>query len=131
MALPAIAVGALREQHRRQLQDRLAAGPVWEGQRWDLVFATLTGEPSANYSVTTHFQSDLVALGLPRFRFHVLRHTAATVMLARGVAPRVVMEALGHSTITITMNVYAHVMPEQRRDAADRMDEALASQLSH
>lgn len=91
------------------------------------MFASLTGEPLANSTVTQRFQRDLAAADLPRFRFHDLRHTAATLMLARGVSPRVVMETLGHSTISVTLNVYGHVMPSQQRDAADRMDEALGS----
>ena len=91
-----------------------------------VVHATRGVEPLRAWRVTKRYQSRLAAATLPRFRFHDLRHTAATVMLSRGVSPRVVMGALGHSTITTTMNTYAHVMEPQQRDAADRMDEALA-----
>jgi integrase len=126
VVLPRVAVTALREQRRQQLEDRLAAGQAWEGERWELVFLDLWGEPLRAWRVTKRYQSQLGGAALPRFRFHDLRHTAATVMLSRGVSPRVVMEALGHSTITTTMNIYAHVMEPQQRDAADRMDEALA-----
>ncbi len=58
-------------------------------------------------------------------RFHDLRHAAATRMLAQGVSPRVVMETLGHSQIGTTMNVYAHVLPQMQREAADLMDALL------
>jgi len=57
--------------------------------------------------------------------FHALRHTAASLWLALGVHPRVVMELLGHSTIQLTMNTYSHVIPALTRDAADRMEQML------
>jgi integrase len=49
-------------------------------------------------------------------------HGAASLLLAKGVHPRVVMEMLGHSTIALTMNVYSHVIPELQREAADQME---------
>ena len=64
--------------------------------------------------------------GLPRQRFHDLRHACASLLLVQGVAPRVVMETLGHSQISLTMNTYSHVMPALGREAAERMDELLA-----
>jgi integrase len=76
-------------------------------------------------NVTKRLQRRLAAVGLPRMRFHDLRHGAASLLLAQGVAPRVVMEILGHSTIALTMNTYSHVIPELQRDAADRMDALL------
>lgn len=59
--------------------------------------------------------------------FHALRHTAASLLLAEGVHPRVVMELLGHSTIALTMNTYSHVIPALEREAADRMERMLTS----
>jgi integrase len=56
-------------------------------------------------------------------RTHDLRHTCASLLLAQGVSPRVVMETLGHSAIAVTMNTYGHVMPLAQREAADRMNE--------
>jgi integrase len=58
---------------------------------------------------------------VPPVRLHDLRHTAASLLLAQGVPPRVVMEILGHSQIALTMNTYSHVAPEVSREAADRM----------
>jgi integrase len=57
--------------------------------------------------------------------FHALRHTAASLLLAEGTHPRVVMELLGHSTIALTMNTYSHVIPALEREAADRMNRLL------
>jgi integrase len=50
-------------------------------------------------------------------------------MLERGVAPRVVMEMLGHTTIGITMNLYSHVIPALRREAADELARAMAESV--
>ncbi len=69
----------------------------------------------------------LADAGLPRQRFHDLRHCCASLMLAQNVPARVVMETLGHSQISLTMNTYSHVMPAMQRDAADLLDALLAS----
>ena len=63
--------------------------------------------------------------GLPVIRLHDLRHTCATLLVAEGVPARVAMEILGHSTITLTMNTYAHMLPESNRDAMSRLDRRL------
>jgi integrase len=63
--------------------------------------------------------------GLPRMRFHDLRHTAATLLLGRGINPKIVSEMLGHSRIAITLRLFSHVTPHMQQQAADAMDEAL------
>ena len=60
-------------------------------------------------------------------RLYDCRHTAASFLLAQGVAPRVVMEVLGHSSFALTMDTYTHVLPALMRDAADAMDRALGN----
>jgi integrase len=77
-------------------------------------------------SVTRAFQDQLERKGLPRMRFHDLRHAYATLSLAAGVPLRVVQEALGHTSIATTAAVYAHVLPQLQRDAAQRLDELLS-----
>ena len=62
------------------------------------------------------------AAGLPRMRFHDLRHSAATLLLTQGVHPRAVMELLGHSRITTTMDTYSHVLESVKRETASQMD---------
>ncbi|MDQ2934069.1 MAG: site-specific integrase [Chloroflexota bacterium] len=117
-------VAALRAHRTRQLQERL-----WAGSRWsegDYVFTSTIGTPMVAGEVTRRFQQLLAAAGLPRMRFHDLRHGAASLLLAQGIHPRVVMEMLGHSTIAVTMNVYSHVTPALQREAADRMDGILS-----
>jgi integrase len=63
--------------------------------------------------------------GVRRVRVHDLRHTCASLLLAQGVDARTIMETLGHSTITMTLDTYAHVMSTTLKAAADRMDYAL------
>jgi integrase len=69
------------------------------------------------------FSRILKKAGLPHMRFHDLRHTAATLLLVRGINPKVVSEMLGHSQISITLDVYSHVTPHMQELAAQAMDE--------
>lgn len=64
--------------------------------------------------------------GIPRVRFHDLRHTAATLALMQGVHPKVVSDMLGHSTIGLTLDTYSHLLPAMHQQAADAMDAILA-----
>ncbi|HEX4716416.1 MAG TPA: tyrosine-type recombinase/integrase, partial [Ktedonobacteraceae bacterium] len=61
--------------------------------------------------------------GLPEVRFHDLRHSAATLLLAAGVNPKVVQELLGHSSISVTLGMYGHVLPNMQQDVKNRMDD--------
>jgi integrase len=122
--LPEGVAEALRRQRAQQLAERMKAGPAWEEH--DLVFATKLGRPVEQRNLHRNFHELLDQAGLPRVRFHDLRHSCATVLLAQGVPARVVMEILGHSQISLTMNTYSHVMPTLTRDAADRMDAVFA-----
>jgi integrase len=125
LVLPAFVTQALGDHRHRQLEERLNAGPRW--QESGLVFTTRVGRPLPGEGVTRNFYKVLRRSGLPPMRFHDLRHSSATLMLARGVSMRVVMETLGHSTITLTMNTYAHVLPALQREAAQRMDAVLGA----
>ena len=94
------------------------------------MFTTPNGGPLYGTAVYREFIAATEAAGLPRIRFHSLRHTAASLLLAQGTHPRVVMEMLGHSTIALTMNTYSHVIPSLERDAADRMNAVLSGGAS-
>lgn len=123
VSLPAPLVDALRAHRSRQLQERLVAGTMWKGS--DCVFTTECGAPVDPRNDYRLFKALLRKAELRDARLHDLRHTAASLLLLQGVAPRVVMEVLGHSQISLTMNTYSHVVPELKRDAADRMSAAL------
>ena len=122
LPMPPAVTAQLRAHRTRQTEERLVAGPAWQGGPWGLVFCTATGGPLDARHVVYYFKRQLGRAGLPDIRFHDLRHSCASLLLAQNVHPRVVMEILGHSTITMTMNTYAHVLPEAQRQAAALMD---------
>jgi integrase len=107
----------------RQEVERLAAGDSW--QESGLVFTTSVGTVVEPRNLSRTFEHLVQQSGVRRIRFHDLRHTCASLPLAQGVSPRVVMDVLGHSQLSITMDLYSHVMPSALRDAADAMDRAL------
>ncbi len=123
MSLSSLAVDVLTSQHGQQLQERLHAGATWKGL--DLVFATRRGGPLEAGNVVRSFKRLLAQAGLPSMRFHDLRHSCATLLLAAGVPARVVMDILGHSQIGLTMNTYSHVLPALQVEAASRLDALL------
>ena len=87
----------------------------------DLLFTQSDGTPLNPNRVTKTFHELIAAAGLPRIRLHDLRHTHATIALQAGVHPKIVSERLGHSTISLTLDVYSHAIPHMQRDAADRI----------
>ena len=120
-------VEALRSHRLVQLSERLLLGPAYDDQ--DLVFATRTGTPINPSNVSRAWRSTLEKAGLTHRRFHDLRHTHATFLMAQGVHPKVVSERLGHSTVGITLDVYSHLMPGIQDEAAKRIDSALRPAL--
>jgi integrase len=120
IAVPDAVVTQLRQHRIAQLQERLVAGDEWVDT--DHVFTTTIGTPLDDSNVRRIFKQLLKQAGLPAIRYHDLRHSTASLMLAQGVAARVVMETLGHSDIRMTMNTYSHVAPALQREAADRMN---------
>jgi integrase len=83
------------------------------------------GTPLEPSNLRRDFDALTATAGLRRIRFHDLRHTCASLLFAQGVPPRVVMDLLGHSTLSITTDLYAHVMPSTLADAASAMDDIL------
>jgi integrase len=123
VSLTSLAVEALLAQRARQRELRLLAGSRWRDG--GLVFTTGIGTPLEPRNVLRDFQLALERAGLARRRFHDLRHSFASLLLAQGASPRVVMEMLGHSSIALTMNTYSHVSGALQEDAALRLDELL------
>jgi len=89
-----------------------------------LVFASVTGKPSDTSNFTTRFfKRMLVQAGLDRsFKFHDLRHTHATLLLKQGVNIKVISERLGHSTVTMTLDTYSHLMPDMQETAVKALE---------
>jgi integrase len=125
LALSDVAIAALRAQRSAQLQERLLAGSRW--QDYGLAFTSTIGTPMMPGDLTKRLQRLLAAAGLPRLRYHDLRHGTASLLTAQGIHPRTIMEILGHSTIAVTMNTYAHVAPALQREAARSLDAVLGS----
>lgn len=123
--LPEAAARALRDHRRRQLEERVQAGDQWEDG--DLVFATQHGRPLDARNVTRQLHRLRQQAGLPWLTFHGLRHGYGSLLAAQGVHPRVAMELMGHSQLSLTMEIYTHVAPELAREAAEKIDRALGT----
>ncbi|MDV9187078.1 site-specific integrase [Streptomyces sp. SR27] len=121
--LPAMCIAPLRWHRMRQNDQRAKAGEQWKGS--DYVFTTRTGSPVEPRNVYRSFTRVAASAGLRVIRLHDARHGCATILTAAGVPPRVVMEILGHSQISITMDVYTHVVQDTQREAISHMDRLL------
>ncbi|HXT59732.1 MAG TPA: site-specific integrase, partial [Pirellulales bacterium] len=112
--LPAVAVDSLHDHRKRMLA---------EGNLGGHVFCNRQGGPLRRSDFRAQrFKPLLVKAGLPSVRFHDLRHSHASLLLAQGVHPKIVQERLGHSQISMTLDVYSHLMPGMQRAAADGLD---------
>jgi len=112
-------VEALRDHFARQMQE---IGDEYED--WGLVFASQTGNTiSASNVVGCRFKPLLKLAKLPRIRLHDLRHTCATLLLIKGVHPRYVQELLGRANISITLDIYSHVIPVMGNQTVNAMEE--------
>lgn len=126
--LAPFALEALKQHRVRQLEAKFKAGPAW--QEHDYVFCTLTGTHLRPNHVVDEFKKILKRAGLPAIRFHDLRHSTATLLLSLGVHPKVVQEMLGHTQISMTMDIYSHVLPSMQVDAVHRLNDLLQESVS-
>jgi len=109
-------VAALRSHRRTQVAERLAWGPEYQDN--DLVFAREDGTPIHPDGFGRTFARHAKAAALPTIRLHDLRHTHATLALQAGIPAKVVSERLGHASISITLDIYSHVLPGMQEEAA-------------
>jgi len=126
IAVPIFAIDELRRLKRKQAEELLLLGVRQAGDT--LLCARADGEPMQPRSLTHEF-TRLVGRtkDVPRVRFHDLRHSHATQLLLAGVHPKVAQERLGHSTISVTLDLYSHVTATMQEDAAARIDAAFRS----
>lgn len=128
ITLPTLALSTLKKHRKIQAQERLALGEAW--QDYGLVFCTEIGTPLNPSNIFNRsFKPLLEKAKLPRIRFHDLRHTAATLLLAQGVHPKLAQEYLGHSQISLTMDTYSHVVPSLQKEVAKAMDKILTAHM--
>lgn len=123
IVLPALAAAALERQRILQARDRAAAGSAW--QDVGLIFADPIGRAWHPETITTMHRALVARTGIGPLRLHDLRHTAATLALSAGVPVRDVSDALGHSSPSITLDIYGQAVAEGPRRVADAMDRAL------
>lgn len=120
ITLTPLAVSAMRAHRVRQLEARLLSGAAWDDQ--DLVFPNTCGGPINVTNLTRRsFKPLLEKAGVPKVRFHDLRHSAASLLLSQGAHPKVVQELLGHSAIGITIDTYSHAMPTLQQEAVNKL----------
>jgi integrase len=117
--LDRVTVDALRDRRGTWAAEKVKAGKVYKDD--DLVFCRADGSHLDPDVVSGIFERLVRQSGLPRIRFHDLRHTHATLGLAANIHPKVMSERLGHSSITITLDLYSHAIPALGADAADRI----------
>lgn len=120
-SLQLIGIGKLSDHYKIIELERIIAGDKWVD--CGLIFPSTIGTPIGPSNLVKQFKNDLKKAGLPNIRFHDLRHTAATLMLQQGIHPKVVQERLGHSQISMTLDLYSHVLPSMQEDAAEKLDE--------
>jgi integrase len=111
---------ALREHRRRQLEERVAAGPLWIDTGF--VFTTQQGKPIHPRIALGWWHQLTLAAGVGRRRFHAARHTTAVLLLDQGVSLETVSAVLGHSNLSITADVYARVTQDSKRRALAKLE---------
>ncbi len=121
IALGLETISILRNHHQEQFQQRMNFSS--ERLEIDLIFTEEDGSPLRYGKLNRRFKALLEDAGLPKIRFHDLRHTAATQMLINGVDILTVSKRLGHSKSSITLDTYGHMIPGVQEKAASIMDE--------
>ncbi len=128
--LPALTVEALRRHRVEQDKQRLLLGAAYQAEP-DLVFAGSDGRPwfPSNFERTWRTFRDTLPEEL-RVRFHDLRHTHASQLLAKGVHAKIVSERLGHASIGITLDTYSHLLPGLQEEAVKQLEASLSVALA-
>lgn len=127
--LGSLTIEVLRNHAVEQKRARLAAGPAWTDE--GLVFPALDGSPWKPSNFTSSWIGRVGRIGFARLRFHDLRHTHASQLLHEGINPKVVSARLGRGSVATTMNIYAHALPGDQKQAALVLDAALRAAGEH
>jgi integrase len=118
-------IDVLKDQRRRQLEERLRAGKLWNDRGF--IFCDLEGEPYAHWNLYAACKRILKAAGLPEnFTPYSTRHTMATLLIAGGTNVKAVSERLGHSQVVTTLQQYTHVSRGMQADVSDEIERLLS-----
>jgi integrase len=133
IAVPRLVAEALHQRWPKQFESRLHAGDPWRGPNYTdaiptgFIFTGATGTVLQPRRADAYFANLRARAGMDSHRCHGLRHDFASLLLAAGVADRVIMEMMGGSNMSMTANCYQHVPDDLQRLAADRLDDLLAA----
>jgi integrase len=128
IALPPMLVTELRRHRAEQAQGLLRLGVRLSDDNH--VYTKEDGSPAWPGSLTRSFRDFMRRHGVPQIRLHDLRHSHATHLLKAGVHPKIAQERLGHSTVSITLDTYSHVLPGMQDDAAAKVDAAIRAAMN-
>jgi len=121
--LSALTLEVLLEHQKRHMIMHQTAGESW--QDFDIIFVTKNGTPIMQRNLQREFKKLLSLSGLPDVHFHSLRHSCASMLLHNGIPIHSVSKMLGHSSPSITLNVYSHILPSMESEASKLIDELI------
>ncbi|MBA9027618.1 site-specific integrase [Peribacillus huizhouensis] len=121
--IPSKLVDELRTYRKHVLQEKLTHGQSYYDN--DLVVCTRAGKPMIPRNFRKEFYNLVEKVGLPKIRFHDLRHTHATILIQQNVNVKLISERLGHSDIETTLNTYSHVLPDMQKSVSDKLDKII------
>lgn len=117
-------IAAIKVQREMQYKQMSLAGDDWQDH--NLIFTTSRGTPLQSKYVRRRFYALLEKAGVPKIRFHDLRHTAASLMLNSGIPVIIVSKRLGHSSVSVTLDTYGHFIPEMQQGIGDTLDKLIS-----
>lgn len=121
IALGTKTIEILRKHYEHQQADQLKAGEEWK--EYGLIFTTRNGTPIHPRNLLRDYKKLLHGAGLPPFRFHDLRHTAASILLDQGIPVITVSRRLGHARASITLDIFGHLIPTMQNEVAELIDD--------
>jgi integrase len=127
VSLPSSIIVLLKEYRREQLQERLRLGDMWQDS--NRIFTTWDGRPMHPDTPSNWFPKFLKRNNLPHIPFHGLRHTAATLLIDKGLNIKAVSARLGHTQASTTINIYTHALKSADRKAADMMEDVFTGNI--
>lgn len=118
--IPSKLVDELRTHSKQILEEKLLLGSSYRDL--NLVICTKGGNPMIPRNFRKEFYNLTEKIGLPKIRFHDLRHTHATILIQQNVNVKLISERLGHADIETTLNTYSHVLPDMQKSVSDKLD---------